>query len=51
MEEVGTGVVQHGGLSVLKKEYGREYVWRVEFSDTLVRGVDVGWDISVEQKE
>ena len=33
---------------MLKMEYsGREYVWRVEFGDALVRGVDVGWDIGL----
>ena len=30
---------------------GREYVWRAEFGDALVRGVDVGWDVGLGRTE
>ena len=36
---------------MLKKEYGREYMWRVEFGEALARGVDVGWDIGLGRME
>ena len=36
---------------MLKMEYGREYMWRVEFGDALVRGVNVDWDVGLGRME